>query len=236
MTKIIGFVQLKGGVGRSTLATNLAGILAETTNVALIDCDSPQNTCSHWLKQRRALYDIDEVLDIFQPATYRSLPKLIDQLSPKYDYIIVDCPPRLDGFSRTTLMLAHLVLLPLGGSAAEIWSVEEMLPVLDEAKKHNPHLDARIVWNRFRGFTRSAKENVQMAKKDLKLPEMRQKLGLRVAYTEAMADGLTVHEFDDKSASVELWSLASSIQRLLNKQKASHKLAVEKILNFAKKS
>jgi len=131
--------------------------------------------------------------------------------------------------------LANLVLLPLGGSAAEIWSVEEMLSILDEAKKHNPLLDARIVWNRFRSYTRSATENVQMAKKDLKLPEMRQKLGLRVAYTEAMADGLTVHETNDKSARVELWSLASSIQRLLAKQKDSSMLSAEKILGFAKK-
>ncbi len=235
MAKIIGFVQLKGGVGRSTLATNIAGIFAETTRVAIIDCDSPQNTCSHWLQQRHALYDIDEVLDLYQPATYRALLKLVDKLNSQYDYIIIDCPPRLDGFSRTTLMLSNLVLLPLGGNAAEIWSVEEMLPILEDAKKNNPLLDARIIWNRFRGYTRSATENVQLAKKDLKLPEMRQKLGLRVAYTEAMAEGLTVHETNDKSARVELWSLTSSIQRLLTKQTTTPKLSPDKILDFAKK-
>ncbi len=235
MAKIIGFVQLKGGVGRSTLATNLAGILAETSKVALIDCDSPQHTCSHWLKRRRNLYDIDEVLDIYQPPTYRALLKQVNDLDSDYDYIVIDCPPRLGGFSRTSLLLANLVLLPLGGSAAEIWSVEEMLSVLDDAKEHNPQLDARIIWNRFRSYTRSAAENAQMAKKDLKLPEMRQKLGLRVAYAEAMADGLTVHETNDKNARVELWSLSSSIQRLMAKQKTPAKISPEKILTFAKK-
>lgn len=235
MTKVIGFVQLKGGVGRSTLATNLAGILAETTKVALIDCDKPQYTCSHWLQQRQEHYDIDETLDLYQPATYRTLVKLVYQLRSKYDYIIIDCPPRIDGFSRTALMMSNLVLLPLGGSAAERWSVEAMLPVLDEAKKDNPQIDARIIWNRFRGFTNSAKENAEKAKRALKLPEMRQKLGLRVAYTEAMAEGLTVHETNDKSARVELWSLASSIQRILTKQKVSRKPATDKILEFAKK-
>ncbi|MEL0036879.1 MAG: ParA family protein, partial [Gammaproteobacteria bacterium] len=50
--KIISLVQLKGGVGRSTVATNLAGTLAENARVALLDCDSPQFTCSHWLNQR----------------------------------------------------------------------------------------------------------------------------------------------------------------------------------------
>ena len=235
MAKIIGFVQLKGGVGRSTLATNLAGTLAESAKVALIDCDAPQYTCSHWLQQRRDLYDIDEQLDLYQPATYKALLKLTEQLKSKYDYIIIDCPPRLDGFSRITLMLANLVLLPLGASAAEIWSVEAMLPVLKEAGKINTHLDARITWNRFRGYTRSAKENVITAKKDLKLPEIRQKLGLRVAYSDAMADGLTVHETNDNNARVEIWSLSSSIQRILFKQKPSRKPADNKILDFAKK-
>jgi len=234
MTKIIGFVQLKGGVGRSTLATNLAGTLAESTRVALIDCDSPQYTCSHWLQQRRELYDIEEKLDLFQPATYRALLKLIHELQNKYDYIIIDCPPRLDGYSRVALMLANLVLMPLGTSAAEIWSIEAMLPVLTEAKKYNSHLDARIIWNRYRSYTRSAKENTLTAKKDLKLPEIRQKLAMRVAYSDAMADGLTVHETNDRNARVEIWSLSSSVQRLLAKQKTSRKLADSKVLDFAK--
>jgi len=235
MTKIIGFVQLKGGVGRSTLATNLAGTLAESHKVALIDCDAPQFTCGHWLQQRRALYDIDEQLDLYKPATFKALLKLTTELKTKYDYIIIDCPPRLDGFSRVTLMLANIVLLPLGTSAAEIWSVESMLSVLDEAKKVNSNLDARIIWNRYRSNTRSAKENSIIAKKNLKIPELRQKMGLRVSYSDAMADGLTVHETNDKNARVEIWSLSSIIQRLLSKQKISQKLSNEKVLAFAKK-
>ena len=132
-------------------------------------------------------------------------------------------------------MLANIVLLPLGTSAAEIWSVESMLPVLEEAKKINPQLDARIIWNRYRGYTRSAKENAVTAKKNLKIPEVRQKMGLRVSYSDAMADGLTVHETNDKSARVEIWSLCSMIQRLLYKQKSSSKISDDKVLAFAKK-
>ena len=233
--KIIGFVQLKGGVGRSTLATNLAGTLAESARVALIDCDAPQYTCSHWLQMRKDLYDIDDQLDLYQPANHKTLLKLSDQLADKYDYLIIDCPPRLEGFSLTTLMIANIVLLPLGASAAELWSADAMLPVLKDAGKINPHLDARIVWNRFRSYTRSAKENAAIAKRDLKLPEMRQKLSLRVAYSGAMADGLTVHETNDKNARAEIWSLSSSVQRLLSKQKPTRKINHDKILAFAKK-
>jgi len=234
MTKIISFVQLKGGVGRSTLATNLAGTIAENASVAIIDCDSPQFTSTHWLNQRRKLYDIDEKLDLYQTITYKALLKLVHKLHGSYDYIVIDCPPRLDGLSKTALMIADIVLLPLGTSAAEIWSVEAMIKTLNEASKINKNLDVRIIWNRYRGNTKSAKENTTNAKKDLKLPELRQKISMRVAYSDAMAEGLTVHETNDKSARVEMWSLCSSIQRILFKQTSKTKLSDEKILSYAK--
>ena len=232
--KIISLVQLKGGVGRSTLATNIAGTLAESAKVALFDCDYPQFTCSHWLNQRVTGYEIDEVLDIFQPNNYRTMASQLDRLRAEYDYIVVDCPPRLDGYSKLALVASDLTLFPLGPSAAEIWSIEQMLSLIDDVKKTHANFDGRIVWNRFRGYTRSAQEQAKVAKKDLKLPEMRQKLGFRVSYSEAMSEGLTVHETDDKAARLEMWSLSSAIIRLLSAQKQSNKLNKANWLEFAK--
>lgn len=232
--KIISLVQLKGGVGRSTLATNIAGTLAESAKVALFDCDHPQFTCSHWLNQRITGYEIDEVLDLVQPNTYRTMASQLDRLRATYDYIVVDCPPRLDGFSKVALIASDITLFPLGASAAEIWSIEQMLSLIDDVKKANKHFDGRIVWNRFRGYTVSAQEQAKHAKKDLKLPEMRQRLGYRVSYSEAMSEGLTVHETDDKAARLEMWSLSSAIIRLLSAQKQKDKLSKTDWLNFAK--
>ena len=42
MTKVIGVIQLKGGAGKSTVATNLAGMLNEKGSTLLIDADEPQ--------------------------------------------------------------------------------------------------------------------------------------------------------------------------------------------------
>ncbi len=44
VTKIISVIQLKGGAGKSTVATNLAAMLAERGRTLLIDADSPQYT------------------------------------------------------------------------------------------------------------------------------------------------------------------------------------------------
>ena len=44
MTKTIGIIQVKGGAGRSTLATNLAGELSTVDRTVIIDCSMLQCT------------------------------------------------------------------------------------------------------------------------------------------------------------------------------------------------
>jgi chromosome partitioning protein len=53
MTKIIGLVQAKGGAGRSTVSTNLAGELSKSGKTVLIDCDMPQGTSASWFAVRQ---------------------------------------------------------------------------------------------------------------------------------------------------------------------------------------
>ena len=48
MTKVIGVIQLKGGAGKSTVATNLAGMLNEKGSTLLIDSDEPQYSAEGW--------------------------------------------------------------------------------------------------------------------------------------------------------------------------------------------
>lgn len=48
MTKMISLIQVKGGAGRSVIATNLAGLIEVNKKIALIDCDMPQASVSSW--------------------------------------------------------------------------------------------------------------------------------------------------------------------------------------------
>ena len=51
-TKVIAVAQVKGGAGRSTLATTLAGELSKQGDTVLVDCDMPQGTSSSWYAMR----------------------------------------------------------------------------------------------------------------------------------------------------------------------------------------
>ena len=82
MGKILGVVNQKGGVGKTTTAINLAACLAlEGLKVLLVDCD-PQANCSSGLgfqrdDNRHSIYD---VLMGDAPATQVILPTEIDLL------------------------------------------------------------------------------------------------------------------------------------------------------------
>ena len=45
---VVAIVNQKGGTGKTTLATNLAWVLAESDNVLLLDAD-PQASAQNWI-------------------------------------------------------------------------------------------------------------------------------------------------------------------------------------------
>ena len=210
MAKIISIIQVKGGTGKSTLVTNLVGVMAARKKVVLIDADMPQATSASWASIRQ-----QENITTVTASDHIHLIAEIERFNESHDFIVIDAPPRIAEITKVGLMLSDLCLVPLGASAAEIWATSDLLKIVDAAKAHKPEIDVRIIWNRFRASTRSAQELSEVAHKELKLKELKTKLGYRVAYSEALARGMTAAEWPDKEARKESKAFGKEIEHIL---------------------
>jgi chromosome partitioning protein len=117
--------------------------------------------------------------------------------------------------TRAIIIMSTLCLVPLGASAAEIWSTADLLETINAARVYRANIDVRIVWNRFRAYTREANDLSEAARNELGLKELTTRLGYRVAYSEALARGLAVNEWLDKTAHTEILALAAEVKGIL---------------------
>ena len=221
MPQVIGLVQIKGGAGRSTLATNIAGELGKMAKTVLIDCDMPQGTSASWfaLRQRQQKMVGPDLVSGLKADTARTHKELLVKVEQNHDadYIVLDGPPRGAELTKAILVLADLCLAPVGASAAEIWATGDLLELVKQANQIKPVL-ARMVWTRYRANTRLAQELSALAGDTLGLTPLSTSLALRVAYTEALGRGLTVAELADASAKAEIKALTDEIENLLTEE------------------
>jgi len=167
---IIGVVNQKGGVGKTTTAVNLAAYLASSgKKVLLVDLD-PQANASSGLGSRGAEQGVYEALTephrtlelIIQteqknldllPATSNlagasveltdapyALKELLEPLTD-YDLILIDAPPSLGPLTVNVLAASHALLIPL---QAEYYALEGIAGLLDSVERVRSSLNPRL--------------------------------------------------------------------------------------------
>ncbi|MEM9213575.1 MAG: ParA family protein [Cyanobacteria bacterium P01_F01_bin.150] len=104
--KILGILNGKGGVGKTTTAVNLAAVLSETCPVLLVDAD-PQGSATWWAGRNEAGMGFD----LSQETNPRKLKQL--KKNGKYGVIVIDTPPHLDSKTLKDLVpLSDYLILP----------------------------------------------------------------------------------------------------------------------------
>ncbi len=121
--KAILIANPKGGSGKTTLSTNIAGYLASRgQRVAMLDLDR-QKSATQWLSSRpRHLPGIE----LMQAEAGRDAP---------IDSLVIDSPAGLHGKNlEHALRLVHKVIVPIAPSAFDIQASRDFLEVLHQEK------------------------------------------------------------------------------------------------------
>jgi len=206
MATIIAVCQLKGGAGRTTLSTNLACGLG----ASLVDADAPQFSAQVWA-YARAESKPDAPPAVVSAETHRDVQRVLQDVE---GYAVVDAPPRTAEVTRALFLLADLVLVPVTASTVDLWSTQDLLAIRDEAAAEGYDVDVRLVWNKARPYVSSEADLIALAKKELGAKFLRSNLGFRVAYSQALAEGLSVLEAGASKAKTEVEALVREVKRI----------------------
>ena len=193
MKLVIG--GIKGGTGKTTLATNLAYMRsADGKKVLLVDADE-QKSASAWSNQRLGMKIPTNWTTVQLGGEY--LFEEIRKLSESYDEIIVDTGGRDTTSQRSALSVSDVFLMPFRPKAFDVWTLGQVKTLLSLIKASNPKLKSYAIINQFE-TTGAKSSDVEDAKEILSeivecLPIC---IGTRRSFGNAGTDGLSVMELD----------------------------------------
>lgn len=210
---IIALLNQKGGVGKTTLATHIAGELAlRGQQVILLDAD-PQGSALDWT-QRRSQLGLPRLFSAVGLAR-ETLHQEAPELARRCDHIVIDGPPRIAAITRSALMAAEQVLIPVQPSPYDLWASGEMVALIREAQVFRPHLAAAFVINRRVVRTVIGRE-ARGTLDEQPFPALASEVCQRIVFADSVAAGRLARETaPDSMAAREIGALADELLRRL---------------------
>lgn len=136
---------IKGGTGKTTIATNLAVCNARTRRTLLVDADE-QRSCSDWsdLREKCGMSCIDfATISLVGKSVHSQLSKMHSD----YDDIIIDAGGRDTTSQRSALIIADTFLVPFKPRSFDIWTLCKVKELLSEIQTVNIKLKSYFVIN-----------------------------------------------------------------------------------------
>lgn len=211
---IVTIGNTKGGVGKTTIAVNLAIARALSgREVWLIDGDR-QGTAQTAISIRAEAGHSPGIAC----ATYPDGPTLraqVQQQAGKFDDVLIDAGGRDSTALRAALVLSDVLLVPFQPRSYDVWALNDIAALVDEARSVRDGLRAFAVLNCADPGEHST-DNAEAAAAVADVPQfayLRTALRRRKAFSNAAGAGLSVLEIkpQDAKASAELNALVKEL-------------------------
>jgi len=194
---IITVGNTKGGVGKTTIAVNLAVEAArDGKKVLLVDTD-PQGSSIAFRAEREK----DDIRAIALVSD--KLHKDIKEFSAAFDWIVIDAGGRDNAIFRSAVAACDLFLLPVLPSQFDVWAAADAIAVFKEIQPFNGMI-GRMVLNMVRPNTivsSEAQEALAVYQDDI--PLLSEQLHNRVAYKASISNGQGVTEYEPSGKAEE---------------------------------
>ncbi len=208
---IVSCLNTKGGVGKTTASLNLAVSRAlEGRSVLAVDGDR-QGSLITALANR----EWEPAIAAAHYPDGQILRQQVTMAKGRYDDIIIDAGGRDNTALRAALMLADLVLIPFLPRSFDVWALEDMARLLEEARATR---DIRALAFLSMADSRG-NDNAEAAES---IPEGIEYLGTSIGRRKAIADaagrgkGILEEPNRDLKASDEIRRFVASIYRYDN--------------------
>lgn len=210
--KVISVLNQKGGVGKTTIATNLAhGLILEEYKTLLVDGD-PQGSARDWHEANEG--EIVPCLGMDR----ETLPQDLKSVLHSYDVIIIDGAPKIEKLASAAIRVSDVILIPVQPSQYDIWATGDLVELI----KHRQDIsdgkpEAAFIISRMIKKTALSNE-IESSLVEYGFPVFSSKTSQMMAYMNSVDKGQSV--FIHKrymQASIEFaWVVSEVISRYLD--------------------
>lgn len=193
---VITVGSTKGGVGKSTIACNLA-VQSSLAGVETLLVDADIQGSSLSFRSTRGQDDIQAVA-ITTPTLHKDLKKFERQ----YGLILIDAGGRDTAVFRSALIACDMLLIPVRPSQYDVWAANDTIKLLEEARTYK-EIPAYFVINQATN-TKIARGAIEaMGSFSGNAATLKSTLFLRVAYESSIVLGKGVSEYEPKGKAAE---------------------------------
>ena len=201
--KTIVVANQKGGVGKTTLATNLAVALNNKGKSILLDADEQQSAFK-WANQRE---------DIKCIAVHSNLLEKLEELDNQYEYILIDVAGRDSQIFREALLISDKLIIPTQPSLIDLEVLEYVSEKVAQAHENNSDIQSIVIINKAPTNYRNSEIGQAQAYigQFQNLTLLNTIIHDRKAFRDSFVESLSVSEMSDAKANDELQQFLSEI-------------------------